>query len=62
MFDDWEELEGLDESLQAEFDRDFEKEFGPPTDDEEPITLQQFKEESKRMQRFVDRWRSLHGL
>ena len=56
------EFEELEESLQSEFDRDFEREFGPTTDDTAPITIQQFKQESIKMQKFVDQWRRSHGI
>ena len=62
MFNNIEEFEELDESLQADFDKDFEREFGPTTDDTTPITIQQFKEKSIKMQKFVDEWRRSHGV
>lgn len=56
------DLEPLSESLQAELDAAFEKEFGPFEDDKEPITWQQFKEESDAMDKFVLDWRKRHGV
>ena len=56
------DLEPLSESLQAQLEADFEKEFGPFEDDKEPITWKQFKEESKAMDEFVLNWRKNHGV
>ena len=56
------DLEPLSESLQAQLEADFEKEFGPFEDDKEPITWKQFKEESEAMDRFVIEWRKQHGV
>ena len=55
-------LEPLSESLQAQLEADFEKEFGPFEDDKEPISWKQFQEESKAMDKFVLKWRMKHGV
>ena len=52
----------LSKDLQDEFDRDLEIEFGPLADDTSAITMEQFNEESARMQKFVQMWRRVHGL
>lgn len=62
MFNDWEEFEDLDESLQAEFDRDFETEFGTEEYQSRPMSLEEFHKENKRMIEFSRKWRSSHGL
>lgn len=56
------DLEPLSESLQAELDADFEKEFGPFEDDKEGMSSQEFLALSKRMDDFVTNWRKKHGV
>ena len=52
----------LSESLQAQLEVDFEKEFGPFEDDKEPISWKQFQEESKAMDEFILNWRKNYGV
>lgn len=59
---EYEYLQPLSESLQAQLEADFEKEFGPYEDDKEPITWEQFKLESEAMDNFVLNWRKQHGV
>lgn len=68
-FSNWEEFvneyeyhEPLSESLQAQLEVDFEKEFGPYEDDKIPLTWEQFKAESEAMDNFVREWRRNHGI
>lgn len=55
-------LEPLSESLQAQLESDFEKEFGPYEDDKKGMSSKEFLALSKRMDDFVDNWRKNHGV
>lgn len=56
------DLEPLSESLQAQLEADFEKEFGPYEDDKKGMSSKEFLALSKRMDDFVDNWRKNHGV
>lgn len=52
----------LDESLQANFEKDFEKEFGPFNEWSGELTSQEFFNHNKKIVDFCDKWRISHGL
>lgn len=52
----------LSESLQAQLEVDFEKEFGSFEDDKVGMSSKEFLTLSKRMDDFIDNWRKNHGV